>query len=191
MDFIAVILIMAVVFGICYLIDLGFRKIFRNQQQHRSGLAVRLNKRYGSIGVILMVLGCAALIRGIPTQSWILAVAGGILILIGIGLIVFYLTFGVFYDDDAFVLTTFGKKSKTYQYDQITAQQLYLNYGQVVIELYLNDGRTFQLQSSMEGVYPFLDKAFARWLEQTGTDPDTCDFYDPANSCWFPPVEAK
>ena len=23
---------------------------------------------------------------------------------------------------------------------------------------------------------------------QTGTDPESCDYHDPGNSCWFPPV---
>ena len=27
------------------------------------------------------------------------------------------------------------------------------------------------------------------WLEQTGRRQEDCGFYDPANSCWFPPVE--
>ena len=30
----------------CYLFDKGFQKYFRNKKQHRSGLAVRLNKMH-------------------------------------------------------------------------------------------------------------------------------------------------
>ena len=54
----AVIILVAVVtFGICYLFDKGFQKYFRNKKQHRSGLAVRLNKMYSIAGVLLSVLG--------------------------------------------------------------------------------------------------------------------------------------
>ncbi|MBQ6851952.1 MAG: hypothetical protein IJO04_02840 [Oscillospiraceae bacterium] len=185
MEYIAVLLVAALVFGACCLIDLGFRKLFRNQQEHRSGLAVRLNKKYGSIGLILAVLGIAALFEG----GWVLVTGGCLLVALGIGLVVYYMTFGVFYDTDSFVLTTFGKRSRTYAYKDIQAQQLYNSYGSVVIELYMTDGRTAQLQTGMVGACDFLDYAAAAWQRQTGRKQEDCGFYDPQNSCWFPPVE--
>ena len=188
MEIIAVLVIVAVVFGLCYLVDKGFTKIFRNQQQHKSGTAIRLSRRYGSIGLILAVFGLSVLFAGL-TQGWLLLAGGGIILTVGIALIVYYMTFGVFYDDEGFVLTTFGKKSKTYRYADISAQQLYNSYGNIIIELYMQDGRSVQLQSTMHGVYAFMDKAFAAWLKQTGTDQSDCDFYDPDNCCWFPKTE--
>ena len=59
------IIIAGLVFGVCFLVDKGFTKVFRNQQQHRSGLSVRLNKRYGTAGIVVFILGVAALIAGI------------------------------------------------------------------------------------------------------------------------------
>ena len=56
-------------------------------------------------------------------------------------------------------------------------------------KVYLKDGSTVSLQSTMDGVYPFLDTAFAGWCLQTGRDPESCDFHDPSKSLWFPPVE--
>ena len=188
MEFIAVLLVAAAVFGLCFLVDKGFTKVFRSQAQHLSGLSVRLSKRYGSFGLIIAVLGLAALFAGSFT-NWLLTVCGILLILVGAALVVYYLTFGVFYDDEGFILTTFGKRSALYRYGQIKGQQLYISYGNVLIELYLEDGRIFQLQSTMTGVYPFMDKAFAAWLEQTGRKKEECSFYDPENSCWFPSVE--
>lgn len=185
MEYIAVLLIAAFVFLICFLVDKGFTKLFRSQQEHKSGLAVRLNKRYGSMGLIVAVLGLAAVFAG----GWLMIAGGCLLILVGIGLVVYYMTFGVFYDTDTFVLTTFGKKSTTYRYSDIKAQQLYNNYGNTVIELYMTDGRTVQLQSGMAGVYDFMDYAFPAWLRQTGRNREDCAFYDPQNSCWFPPLE--
>lgn len=188
MEYIAVILVAALVFGVCYLVDKGFTRLFRSQAQHMSGKAVRLNKKYGAIGLILAVLGLGAVFTGL-SQGWLLVGGGGVLILTGIGLVVYYMTFGVFYDQDSFILTTFGRRSTTYYYRDIKNQQLYSSYGSVIVELYMKDGRTVQLQSAMKGVYDFLDHAFAAWLRQTGRKQEDCTFYDPQNSCWFPPLE--
>lgn len=189
MEYVALLMIAAVVFGVCFLADKGFTRLFRSKAQHRSGTAVRLNKRYGSIGLILAVFGLTVLFVGLQ-ESPLLLFCGIVMILVGAGLSVYYLTFGVFYDDDGFVLTTFGKPSVTYPYQDIQGQKLYNSYGNVIlVELYLADGRTFQLQSNMTGVYDFLDKAFSRWMTQTGRTPQECSFHDPKNSCWFPPVE--
>ena len=190
MEYVAVILIAAVVFGVCFLVDKAFVKLFRSQTQHRSGLAVRLSKRYGSIGLILAVLGIAAVFMGINgAEGWVLPVGGGLLIAVGVGLVVYYMTFGVFYDKESFILTTFGKGDATYRYRDIQAQQLYNNQGHILIELYLEDGNVLQLQSNMTGVYPFLDHAFEAWCRQRGCKAEECGFYDPSNSRWFPPVE--
>ena len=188
MEYLIVILVAAVIFGFCFVIDKGFTKMFRGTQQHKSGLSVRFNKHYGSMGLILVVLGIAALFSG-SFEGMLLYVCGGILVVTGICLVVYYMTFGVFYDEESFVLTTFGKQSKTYRFGEIRAQQLYNSYGNIVIELHLTDGRTVQLQSKMEGIYPFLDKAFEGWLRQTGRCKEDCSFYAPENSCWFPKVE--
>jgi len=189
MEFLAIALVAAVTFGLCFCVDKGFTKLFRGKSQHRSGLSVRLSKRYGSFGLILFILGIAALFTGLNSNSWLL-IAGGILIaVLGICLVVYYMTFGVFYDEDSFILTTFGKKSTLYHYKDIKSQQLYNSYGNIIIELDMHDGRTVQLQSGMLGVYPFLDKAFAGWCQQKGLSEADCAFHDPDNSCWFPPRE--
>ena len=109
----------------------------------------------------------------------------------GIGLIVYYMSFGIYYDRDSFIYSSFGHKSVTYRYNQIRGQMLYAVNGGNLIELHMTDGNSVNLQSSMIGVYPFLDKAFEGWCHQKGIDPEGCDFHDPDNSCWFPNVEGK
>lgn len=188
MEIAVIVIVAALVFGICFLVDKGFTKLFRSKQQHSSGLSVRFSKRYGSVGLIMAVIGLAAVFTG-GADGLLLTVCGGILILVGICLVVYYMTFGIFYDEDAFVYTSFGKKSTTYHYRDIRTQQLYNSYGNIVIELHMTDGRSIHLQSNMEGVYPFLDKAFEIWLQQTGRIREECTFHDPQNSCWFPPLE--
>ena len=189
MEYIAVIVVAAAAFGFFYLMDRLFTKIFRSKSQHMSGKSVRLSKRYGSVGLVLAVFGLVVLFAGLG-MNWLLTVCGCILILLGIASVIYYLTFGIFYDNDGFLLTTFGKRSTGYRYADICNQQLYVTNGkQVIIELFMADGRSVQLQSTMPGVYDFLDKAFYTWLEQTGRKQEDCSFYDPANSCWFPPAE--
>lgn len=189
MDFLAVILVAGLTFGLCFLVDKAFTKKFRNKAQHISGRSVRLSKKYGSIGLILVALGIAAIFTGMNGSGLLLGIGGAVVALVGIGLIVYYMTFGVFYDDEGFVLTTFGKRSTTYRYDQIAGQLLYTSGGNIIVELHMKDGRTVGLQSVMPGVYPFLDAAFANWCRQTGRVPEECDFHDPDNSLWFPTME--
>ena len=189
-EFIAIAVVAALVFGACFLIDKGFARIFRNQQQHRSGKAVRLNKRYGTVGLIMAILGVVCIFAA-PSQGAIMWIAGGILLLGGAALVVWYLSFGVFYDEEAFIVTNFGKKSIRYTYDAIVSQQLYNSYGNIIVELHLQNGKSVQLQSNMGGTYEFLDFAFRRWLEATGRKEEDCPFYQPEQSCWFPPVEEE
>ena len=189
MTFFLILLITAAVFGLCFAVDKAFAKLFRSKAQHRSGMAVRANKRYGLFGVILSVLGIMAACVGIsdgPVLLW-----GGIVVLLmGAALAVYYLSFGVFYDGETFLLSRFGKKEVTYRFSDIKGQKLYMvQGGNVIIELHMADGGTVSLQSTMDGVYPFLDTAFAAWCLQTGRDPQSCDFHDPSQSLWFPTVE--
>ena len=189
MTFFLILLIAAAVFGLCFAVDKAFSKLFRSKAQHRSGMAVRANKRYGLFGVILSVLGIMAACVGIsdgPVLLW-----GGIVVLLmGAALAVYYLSFGVFYDGETFLLSRFGKKEVTYRFSDIKGQKLYMvQGGNVIIELHMADGGTVSLQSTMDGVYPFLDTAFAAWCLQTGRDPQSCDFHDPSQSLWFPTVE--
>ena len=190
MTFFLILLIAAAVFGLCFAVDKAFSKLFRSKAQHRSGMAVRANKRYGLFGVILSVLGIMAVCVGIsdgPVLLW-----GGIVVLLmGAALAVYYLSFGVFYDGETFLLSRFGKKEVTYRFSDIKGQKLYMvQGGNVIIELHMADGGTVSLQSTMDGVYPFLDTAFAAWCLQTGRDPQSCDFHDPSQRLWFPTLEA-
>ena len=181
----------AVTFGVCFLVDRGSKKLVRGKVQHLSGLSVRLHKRYATIGLILAFLGTAAIFTGLK-EGKALLIGGIVVVLMGIGLIVYYLTFGVYYDDNSFILASFGKKSETYSFRDIKEQRLYtVTGGSSVVELHLTDGRALSLHSTMEGTYPFLDHAFYAWCRQNGRNPEECDFHDPSKSCWFPGVEVE
>ena len=189
MEFLAILIVAAVIFGICFLVDKAFAKLFRAKAQHRSGKAVRANKRYGVFGVVLSILGIMAICVGI-TDGPVLLWGGVIVLLMGIGLAVHYLSFGVFYDGETFLLSRFGKKDLEYHFRDILGQKLYIiQGGTILVELHLTDGTALSLQSNMEGVFPFLDTAFAAWCLQKGIDPQSCTFHDPSQSLWFPTVE--
>ena len=183
------IVVAAVVFGLCYLLDKGFQKTFRSKEQHRSGLAVRLNKMYSIMGLGLSVLGVCAIVNTSP-QNPVLFYGGIFVLLMGLGLCVYHLSFGIFYDDDSFIYTSFGKKEISYRFSQIRSQKLYvITGGSLVVELHMQDGKAVSIQTTMNGAYPFLDAAFAAWCRQKGIAPESCTFHDPENHLWFPQEE--
>lgn len=179
----------ALTFVLCFLLDKGYTKLFHSKTQHKSGLQVRPSKRYGSFGLILCVLGITAVLAGLGGEKALL-IGGFIVFAIGCILIGYYMSYGIYYDDDGFLLTSFGKGSRTYRFADIRSQKLYLiQGGSIVVELHMEDGSAVSVQSAMEGAYSFLDHAFFRWCGQRGIDPESCDFHDPANSLWFPAEE--
>ncbi len=191
MEYVLIILTAGVVIGLCFLVDFLFKKLFRSQAQHMSGLAVRLHKRYGTFGLMMLVLGVIAIIAGVSGDmgKWLLIAGGSLIILMGAFLVVYYLSTGIFYDEDGFIYTGLTKKKKFYAYRDIRAQQQYNNGGQLLIELHMADGTAVQVQSTMTGAVDFMDYAFSAWLRQTGKKEEDCAFYDRSQSVWFPPVE--
>ena len=186
----SILVICAVVFGICFLADKGFTKAFRGQAQHKSGLSVRPNKKYGAFGLILAVIGLGAVFTGLNGDN-LLLFGGCFVILLGFALVIYYLSTGLFYDEESFIYTSFGKKSLTYHYRDIESQQLYNAQGNLLVELYMADGKSVHVHGNMVGAFDFLDKAFSGWCAQKGISAEDCPFYDPANSCWFPPVSEE
>ena len=189
MEILFLLLFAAAMFGLCFLADFLFKKLFRSKKQHISGRSVRLSKRYGAFGALMVTLGVAGIFAWLNGDVWVLGAGGGLVLLFGIGLIVYFLTFGIYYDDDGFLYHTFGKRGITYDYGDILGQKLYTASGNIVVELHMKDGNTVAIQATMEGPFAFLDEAFEGWCRQTEHDPDNCEFHDPVNSLWFPEME--
>lgn len=186
----AYILVAAMTFGVLFLVDKGFTRIFRSQAQHHSGTAVRLKKGYGIGAVLLCLLAVLALMQYISAGERIVLLGSVLTGAVGVGLGVYYVSTGIFYDDESFLYTAFGRKSVTYRYRDITGQKLYqLQGGSYLVELYMADRRTVPVQTSMAGAYDFLDKAAHARFRQLGIDSFACAWFDEENSCWFPPVE--
>ena len=189
MEILLVLIIGVVTFGVCFLVDKGVAGIFRNKAQYRSGLSVRLNQHYGGAGLILALVGGIFLLR-FAGSNVMLLICGGFVVLLGIALVVYYLSFGIYYDEDSFVYSAFGKKAVTCSFDAIQGQKLYqLSAKNIMVELYLQDGKTISVQSNMKGAYSFLDAAFAGWCRQKGLEAEDCPFHDAGNCRWFPEME--
>lgn len=189
MDLVITVLVIGLVFGLCFLVDKGYSRLFRSKEQHKSGLSVRPNKRYGAFGLILAVLGLVAVFTGIGGAVFLI-IAGVIVMAMGICLVVYYMSMGIFYDADSFVYSTFGKKTVTYRFSDIKEQRLYVvTGGSMIVELHMADGKAVSIQSAMIGALDFLNHGFSAWCRQTGRDEKDCDFYDPAAFRWFPDGE--
>ncbi len=177
----------AVMFGLCFVLDKAFTKLFRSRKEHRSGLAVKRNKRSAVLGLFLGLIGIAGLFAGSGVMIFSV-----ILLLVAVLLVVAYLTFGIYYDEATFLVASFGKKSAVYRYADIREQQRFVvQGGSWIVNLTMADGTAVAVQSTMDGAYPFLNYAFARWCEQKGIAPDSCDFHDPAQHKWFPEAEVE
>lgn len=183
-------ILIAATFGILFAIDKGLTKLFRSRQEHRSGTAVRLKKHYGLLSLALMILGALGIVTWFSDRTLALLV-GGILVLPGGAVLgIYYLTHGIFYDDEGFLYTTFGNRSAEYRYADIKAQKLYeIQGGTLLVELHMADGKTVSVQCSMEGAYDFLDKASHARMRQLGLNSHECPWFDETKGQWFPPVE--
>lgn len=191
MQFTLSLLVAAAVFGLCYGVDRVFQKLFRSKAQHLSGLAVRVSKRYGLLGVILTALGIASMFVT-ESQGKIMLYGGFAVLAMGCAMIVYYLGSGIFYDDDSFRVCAVGKKDRVYRYNQIHSQQLYvLTGGSLIVELSMTDGKTVSVATTMDGAEAFLDAAFAGWCAQRGLRAEDCDFHDKEKSWWFPHKEEE
>ena len=190
MGLVFVLLVVAAVFGLCWLVDKAFTKLFRSAPQHQSGLSIRPSKRYGSMGVLVAFLGIAGILVGITDGNAAVIVGSVFLVVAGAGLATYYISTGIFYDDDSFLHTSFGKKGRTYRYRDILHQQLYqIQGGHYIVELHMVDGKAVMVQTQMEGYRAFLDHAVNKWCQAKGLDPKTLSYLDPDQFVWFPTKE--
>lgn len=190
MPILVTIVMIAGTFVVCWLVDQGFTKLFRNQPEHFSGKSIRQSKKYAAIGLILSVLGIAGLLSGLPDQ-WMLIAGSLAVAALGIGLVVYYMTFGIFYDADTFLVSTFAHKTEAYHYGDICGQLLYRTANSILVELHMRGGNTVVVPLNLENAEAFLDHAFEAWCSQKFKLPEDCAFHDPDNSLWFPTMQEK
>ncbi len=174
MQYVLYFLLIAVIFGLIALFDKLFHLIFPKNSTQKQGKSVRLPRRSMVFGVLLTVFSVVLLLF-LPEKTEIfLRIGAGIVLLMGIYLLVSFFRFAIFYDEEQFIYRTLTRKARTYRYSEIEGQRSFVAKSGINTSLYAA-GDEIRLYSAMQGLSDFLNKAFFRWCEQTGTDPDTVE----------------
>ena len=95
----AYLIVAALAFAVCYGLDKGFTRLFRNKKEHRSGRAVKHHKRLVTIGLLLTLVSLAGLLSSGEGFKGQLFMSLFVLVL-AVGLTVYYLSFGIYYDQE-------------------------------------------------------------------------------------------
>jgi len=187
MQYVLYFLLVAVIFGLVVLVDLLLKKLFPREHAMKSGKAVRMPRYSSILGVIMTALSFVALLF-LPLEGETFLMVGCVMVLVmGLYLVISYARFGIFYDDEQFTYRTMTRKARTYRYSDIQGQRAFLAKSGLNTTLYTADDE-IQLYSAMQGLSDFLSKAFFRWCDQKGIDPDTVE-NDPTMLLFFPDPE--
>ncbi len=175
-------LLIAVIFGLIALVDFLFHKLFPKKTIMEN--AVRLPRRSLILGLILLFLGLFSLIYLDFSQEKVVYFGCWLALAMGVFLLVNFWRFGIFYDNEQFIYRTLTKKARTYRYSDIRSQRSFVARSGINIALDVA-GDEIQLYQAMQGLPAFLNKAFYRWCEAKGIDPDTVE-NDPGVLVYFP-----
>lgn len=179
-------LLIAVIFGLIALIDFVFRKLFPKPEVMKSGNVVRMPRYSFILGLIISFFALVGLLY-LPMDEKLLWWGCWLVLLMGAYLLVNFWRFGIFYDDEGFIYRSLFQKARRYAYKDIRSQRSILARSGVNTTLYVGED-ALQLYSAMQGLSDFLHKAFYRWCDETGTDPDTVE-NNPAMLHYFPESE--
>ena len=180
MQYVILFLIMAAVFGICFLVDRLCRKIFPGDGRK----AVRLPRRSVIFGILLTFFAFAVMLSFWQELSGYLRAGCFIVLAMGLFLLAQYFAFSIRYDAEGFTFRALGKKPYTAKYADILGQKALITRSGVNSSLYLKDGEV-PIFSAQVGAQEFLKTAFAAWCEAKGIDPDTVE-NNPAYLVYFP-----
>ena len=184
MKYVLYILLIAVGFGLVALVDFIFGKLFPKNETIKNGKSVRMPRTGLIFGLLLFVFGIVGILF-VPFEAERFLWFGCVLVAVmGLYLLVNFFRFGIFYDDEQFIYRTLTKKAKTYRYADIEKQRAFLAKSGYNTTLYAA-GDEIQLYAAMQGLSDFLHKAFYRWCDQKGIDPDTVE-NNPSMLVFFP-----
>ena len=187
MQIVLYILLVAVIFGLVALVDQLLKKLFPKTGAMKSGTAVRMPRYSSILGLMMALLGFIGLLFLPLGDELFLWIGCAVVLLMGIYLLVNFGRFGIFYDDEGFIYRTLTKKAKAYRYSDIESQRSFIAKSGYNTILYAA-GDEIQLYGAMQGLSGFLSKAFYRWCEQKGIDPQSVE-NDPASLVFFPAPE--
>lgn len=187
MKYVLILIIMAVVFGLCFLVDLLCKRIAAKRPKPQK--VVRQPRRQLIFGVLMAFFAVAAAVGYFELLSWGLRIGLLIVLLMGGFLLTHYFAFGIWYDDEGFLYRDLTHRTRRYTYDQITGQSSFHTRAGITSTLFVGED-DISLSQSMVGLKDFLAKAFSRWCEAKGIDPDTVE-NNPAQLTYFPHRQFK
>ena len=182
MGFWFVVIVCAVVFALCFLVD-GLAKKLRGKAR-ADERAVRMPKRSVSIGMLLIVFALCAVLFWVPQEVLWLRVGCFVVAAMGVVLIVQYLSFSVRYDEGGFTVAQFARPKRTFRYADIRAQRSLMTRSGIHATLLTQDD-SVSLTSAMEGADVFLRFAFGKWCAEKGIDPESIE-NNPQMMTYFP-----
>ena len=182
-------LLIAAVFGLIALCDFLLKKLLPRPKHSQTGNVVRMPRYSFIFGILMAVFSIfALLIIPIDTQR-ILWLACWIVLAMGAFLLFNFFRVGIFYDEEGFTYRALTKKSRSFRYEEIRAQESFLARSGWNSTLYVADTEV-PLTAAMQGVDSFLNKAFFAWCRQKNIDPDTVE-NNPTMLVFFPPLDNK
>lgn len=188
--YILMLIVCAAVFLVCFLIDTLLKVIFPKSKLEKSKQVVRPPRRSAVIGVILAFLGLAAAVRIAPQEHDMLLLIGAIgAMVIGAVLLCTYFSVVIYYDDEGFLYKAWGHGKQEFRYSQIKGQRSLLTRGGVNTILFVGDAE-INLYGAMQNLNAFLSKAFFKWCEVKGIDPDSIE-NNPRMATYFPDPEPE
>ena len=182
MKYILLLLLMAAVFGLCYLVDRLCRAIAARHPKPEN--VVRQPRRQLIFGILLCFFAVAAGVGCFDLLSWGLRVGLVVVLLMGGFLLVHYFAFGIWYDDEGFLYRDLTHRAKHYTYGQITGQSSFRTRAGITSTLFVGED-DISLSQSMVGLPAFLEKAFFRWCAEKDIGPETVE-HNPAELTYFP-----
>lgn len=186
MKYILYILLIAVIFGLVALVDFALGKLFPKSEVRKQGKAVRM-PRYSFILGIIITLLCVIGLLFYTDADLFLRIGMLVAMAMGLYMVVNYIRFGIFYDDEGFEYRTLTKQTRYYRYGDITGQRSFLARSGLNVTLVAREDE-IPLNGSMQGVADFMSHAFFAWCRETGRDPDAMEF-DPSTLSYFPTPE--
>ena len=190
MKYVLLLLLCAVVFLACFLIDKLFALIFPKSKTEKSGNVVRLPRRNAIAGVLLIFVPLTVLLFFIPEGGDTLMTVGCVIaIVLGVILLVNYLSFAIYYDDEGFVYKDLRRKKTSYHYSQIRGQRSVMTRSGVNSILFVANDE-INIYSTMQNLNAFLNKAFYKWCEVKQIDPASVE-NNPRMFTWFPDPDKK
>lgn len=180
-SFLILLVFMALVFGLCFLVDKGVARLRRRTE---NASQVRPPLLYPAMSGALALAAVGCLIYGVLKGKLIYGAAAVVFLGVGIYAMVYYFTTGIRYTDTHFTFRS-GKQRKTFAFDDIRGQRVAVSRKSVCLVLCLDRDQVV-LYNNMQGFAPFLNRAYKGWCLAKNLDPAGQVWHDPSDHRWFP-----